>query len=654
MKPIYVLVTILCSMTLYGQNPMSAKFNKVTQDELNMKVYDKDPKAHAVVLEEYGENYFKAINGGLFIVKHYYTKIKILDKQGIDESNISILYYKGKKAFEVIKDIKAVTHNPGETNELSQDEIYTIDINSFYKEKRFTFPNVKVGSVIEFQYTMESPFYYNFKGWEFQSDIPKVYSEFNAKIPANFRYNRILKGFQKLAINKASIQKRCFKIPGMMGRADCELLKYAMRDIPAFKEEAYMLSKNNYLSKIKFELSEYVRFSGGKEVYTKTWQAVDKEMRKDKDIGAQVKRKTFFKNQLPEEALNEKSSLKKAKAVYKFIKNHYTWNEEYGLFDDANVRQAFQNKIGNVAEINLSLVNSLLAAGLKTETVMLSTRAKGLPTQKHPVMADFNYLIAKVTIDEETFLLDASEKELSFGLLPLRALNYQGRAMDFKKPSYWFTINPYQENRQNTMVTMSINEEGDARGKLLQTNTGYLAYQKRSDLAEQSTEAYLDDLETRLSFLEVSEYKAEHLIDTEKALKEVFTLEFDEDGFSSGETFLDPFFLKIFSKNPFQLTERKYPVDFAFPRMYTTRFLVSLPSNYEFTTIPEDQTFTFANGKAVCGLKTTQEGNQLNLRFKLILNNFYFEPEEYQELKAFFGKLSIVQKNTRLGIKKKI
>ncbi|WP_420573154.1 DUF3857 domain-containing protein [Kordia sp.] len=653
MKPIYLLVTMLFTLWSYSQSPTSEKFNKITQDELNMTVYAKDTTAHAVVLEEYGENYFEVVHDRIHLIKHYYVKIKILDKQGIDKANIVIPVYKNKKSIEQIKDVKAITHNSDKIDHLTQDQIFSIDVTPFYSEKRFTFPNVKVGSVLEYQYTLVSPFIYNFEGWDFQSDIPKVYSEFNAKIPANYRYNRTLKGFQKLDVNEASVTKRCFRIPGMVGRADCEVLKYAMKDIPAFKEESYMLSRNNYLSKIAFELSEFVRFNGGKDVYTKTWKAVDKDMRKDKDIGAQVRKNKFFKNQLSEDILNEPSEYKKAQKIYTFIQNHYTWNEKYGLFGDANVRRAFQEKTGNVAEINLSLINSLLAADIKTETLMLSTRAKGLPTQLHPVMSDFNYLIAKVTIGDEVFLLDATEKLLSFGLLPIRALNYNGRAMDFKNPSYWYTINPFLENRQNTTVRVTVSEDGSAKGQLSQVNTGYLAYQKREQLASKSTEEYLNDFEERLTFLEVDEYNIEDRNKPSKPLKEQFSLEFDEDNFSSSEVFLDPFFLKVFAKNPFKLNERQYPVDFAFPRVYTTRFLMSLPAGYEFSNVPENQQFSIAGEKAICAVKTVQQNGQLNMSFKLILNNFYFEPEEYQELKAFFSKLSILQKNTRLAIKKK-
>ena len=250
-------------------------------------------------------------------------------------------------------------------------------------------------------------------------------------------------------------------------------------------------------------------------------------------------------------------------------------------------------------------------------------------------------------------MLDATEKLLSFGLLPIRALNYNGRAMDFKKPSYWYTINPHAENRQNTIISLSFSDDGTAQGKIAQVSTGYLAYEKRAELAEANTEDYLDDFEEQLPFLEVDEYTVEERNTIEKPIKEVFTLTFDEDGFSNSETFLDPFFMKIFSINPFKLEERQYPVDFAYSRIYTTRFLMSIPSTHEFVNVPEDQTFSIAGNKAVCGLKIVQQNQQLNLSFKLIINNFHFTAEEYQELKDFFSKLSVLQKNTRLTIKKK-
>lgn len=652
---IYCYCALLCiTFVCHGQkNPLKEKFGNVSDQELAMTVYDNDSTAHAVVLEEYGNLSFQVIEEQIRLVKHYYSKIKILDEKGKKYANIDIPYFHNRKSKEKIKHIKATTHNISGKDVLQEDQIFTLDQNEKWSTKRFTFPNVKVGSVLEYQYTLETPFVYNFEGWDFQTDIPKLYSEFNAKIPGNYRYNRTLKGFLKLDINKATLKKRCFYIPGFSQDADCEVLKYAMRDIPAFKEEAYMLSKNNYISKIAFEMSEYYGFNGGKKAYTKTWKAVDKEMRQDKGIGVQLKRQNFFKNQLSEEILTETSDFERARKVFEFIRDHYTWNGKYGvLSENANVRKAYQNKIGTAAEINLSLINSLLATNLKAETLLLSTRSRGLPTQLHPVMSDFNYLVAKVTIGNEVFLLDATDKFSSFGLIPVRALNYTGRAMDFKKPSYWHTINPYAENRHNTIINVIVLEDGSTKGKVSQVYSGYLAFDKRKKLADTDEDEYLDAIEKQLSFAEVDAYKVDGRNNTRLPLKEFITLEFN-DQISSKNTYIDPFFFKLFPSNPFQLNKRNYPVDFAYPRIYTARFIMSIPDSYEYIDIPADKTYTLAGTKAICGMKTMVKNGQLNLAFKLVINNFYFTKEEYQELKTFFNNLTTLENNTRLTIRKK-
>ena len=49
--------------------------------------------------------------------------------------------------------------------------------------------------------------------------------------------------------------------------------------------------------------------------------------------------------------------------------------------------------------------------------------------------------------------------------------------------------------------------------------------------------------------------------------------------------------MKVFSKNPFELEKREYHVDFAFSRVYTTRFLMSIPPTLEYANLPENQEF---------------------------------------------------------------
>lgn len=79
--------------------------------------------------------------------------------------------------------------------------------------------------------------------------------------------------------------------------------------------------------------------------------------------------------------------------------------------------------MGNLSEINHGLINALQAGDIDAKIFLSSTRENGFPTKLHPVMTDFNYLMAFVNIDGKEYLLDASEKNLPFNMVSYDALN---------------------------------------------------------------------------------------------------------------------------------------------------------------------------------------------------------------------------------------
>ncbi len=292
-KTLAIWAALLFFGCLHSQ--FNESFGNLSEEERSYTVFTKDSTANAVVLYEKGGNYFETIEQRIQLVKKYHVKIKILKEQGFSEANISIPLYNGESLSENIKSIRAITHNNKIKTGLSQTKIYTIDHNERWSEKKFTFPNVQIGSILEYEYTIVSPFIFNLNGWTFQSHLPKVYSEYNAKIPGNYIYNRTLAGNLALETNSASVIKNCFYVDGYNSSADCEVIKYAMKDIPAFKaDEEYMLSSSNYISRINFELSEMYKMDGTHIKYTKTWDDVDREFKKDKDIGRQLTKQGFL------------------------------------------------------------------------------------------------------------------------------------------------------------------------------------------------------------------------------------------------------------------------------------------------------------------------------------------------------------------------
>ena len=56
--------------------------------------------------------------------------------------------------------------------------------------------------------------------------------------------------------------------------------------------------------------------------------------------------------------------------------------------------------------------------GLQSDPVILSTRSNGAIHPAQIMVNQFNYVIASVNIGDKTYLLDATEKEGSYNLLP--------------------------------------------------------------------------------------------------------------------------------------------------------------------------------------------------------------------------------------------
>ncbi len=647
-----LLALVLSIFCATAQRPDT--FGVISDFEKQITVYEKDSSANALVLYERGDNYFKVVDRRVRLIKEYHVKIKIFNEKGFDQGTVSIPLKRNGSSYEKLTKIKAATHNENNQFNVLPSEIYTKDINEYRSVKTFSLPKLQKGSILEYTYTIISPFTYNFKGWNFQSHIPKLYSEFNAKIPGNYVYNRALTGSLKLDINDSKLKRNCFHIDGIAKSADCEVLKYAMKDIPAFKtEKDFMLAKSNYIARLDFELSQYNRFDGTTDKYTKTWKDVDKEFRSDANIGRQLTKKGFFEKNVPKELLTEGDAITRAKNIYKFVQDHYTWTGKYGVFGKARVKEAFENRKGSIGEINMSLINLLNAANIKTNLLLLSTRDEGLPKKAHPVMSDFNYSVAKAEIDGEDHLLDATDKYLPFGMLPFKALNHYGRVMDFKNESYWYDIEAQKKNKYQIRGHISFNiDDHKAYGVLDVINLGYDAVDLRKTINQYSEEEYLENIENGIQGdFSITSYEFVKERSNDEKVSERFKFEL-ENVLNSNMVYFNPFLIRFFDQNPFLLEERNYPIDFGYSRNYKYQMNITVPDGYQVHELPENKTFTLGEKMAILKFYHLHDKNQIVISFDLTLNDTYFSANDYNSLKELFEHVTNIQNNSLVVLKK--
>ena len=491
------------------------------------------------------------------LFKHH-IKIKILKKAGLAYADFEIPLQKFEKRSEILRSVTASTFNVenGSIREVKLDprNQFTENRSKYLDIKKFALPNVRVGSVIDVEFVIESPFVRNFRSWEFQSDIPKVYSEYWAMTPGNYRYNITLRGFLKLTKNENTIVKGCLT-PGGGASADCAQMKVAMRNIPAFVEEDYMTARSNFLAAVHFELSEIVYFDGRTDKLTQEWKDAENELRRDAKFGLQLRRGGDIMDKNVNALLaGVTDPLAKAQKIYDFIKGWYRWNEVYGEYSEFGIKKAFDSKVGNVGDINLSLIAALRYAGLAVEPVLLSTRQNGSVTELHPVLSDFNYVIAKLNVTGKVYLLDATEDFLSFGLIPERCLNGKGRVLG-EKESYWHELKAPDREKKVSMQKFKIDPQGVIHGTIENTYYGYKAMEQRKQLAAyNSQKEFIDKLSSTWHGTTIKNYVFENVDDLTKPMK--LTLEIVMEAYAgegTGNFLLNPFFIRSLGKKSFQI-----------------------------------------------------------------------------------------------------
>lgn len=629
------------------------KFGQATYAELNQHTYALDTGASAIVLNEFGEAY---IDGNDFQLNfEYHVKIKILKTEGLDKGNFEIALRKNGRSMEVLTDVEAASYNLQDykivESRLERKGVYTENMGEYWDLKKFAIPNVRVGSVIEVKYTLKSPFIMNFHQWEFQSDIPKLKSEYWAKIPGNYLYNISLKGFLKLVKNESTLVKECLRMGS--GKADCALNKYSMTNIPAFIEEEYATASSNFISAINFELTEIRYFDGRVDKVTKEWKDVDDELRRDQKFGTQLKRGKEIAVEIDKLTRNTTDDFEKANQVFDFIKSWYRWNGTYGKYSEFGIKKAFDTKVGNVGDINLSLIAALRFAGLGADPVLLSTRENGIVTDLHPVLSDFNYVVAKFDHEGKTYLLDATDDFMPFGLLPERCLNGKGRVLGDKK-SFWINIEPIDKRKSLSVINLKLEHDGYLRGTIQNLYSGYEAAAKRKSIfGFSSVTEYFKDLDNKLTNIEITGSELENLDDLSKPLKEKLVVGIEAfDELSAATIYFNPFLVQQWKENPFKSSERLYPVDFAYPLEWTLSVQLELPDNMYLEENPEPVALALPGNGGYYRYQVTEMGKQISMQSTLMINRPLFHAAEYHYLKELFSRVIHTQNIDLVFIKK--
>jgi hypothetical protein len=653
-----LLVTCLISAVAFAQD---FTYGEPDNAALDMKRYDKDTSAHALILNEYGISRIAVNNVEDIRLQYtYHVKIKFFDdKDFASEGTFEVpVYSSDGQTYEEVSDIKGVTYYKDENGavqkvELDPKKVFRVKEDQHNTLVKFAMPGLRKGCVIEVSYHLESPFWFNFQGWHFQGYIPKLFSEYEAYIPGFWTYNASLRGYLKLDVSKADIEKDCFSFHG--ASAGCSHLTYGIHNIPAFIREDYMTSPKNYLSAIYFQEMEFTDFNtGARRKYTKEWKDVDYQLKTEYWFGGQLRKKDLLKDRIGTAITAKADTLEKAKAVYSFVQKSFKWNGNDDIGSVDGIRKALDAHTGNSGDINLALVTALNSANIPTEAVLLSTRVNGVVNKLYPSPNDFNYVIARTTIGGKTYLLDATEPLLAFGMLPLRCLNDQGRVFSMDKPSYWIDMATAQRENTTYNFDLTLQDDGKLKGTVSRYSLGYSSYLRREDMKKfNSPDEYVEHVNDEMPKTKILKSNINGVDTLENPVVETYDVEMNLfDNMNHDRLGFSPFMFDHIKTNPFKLAQRDFPVDWGMPSDVRYIVTIHLPPNYTIEKPPQAVAFTMPNqgGKFITDFQS--DSNVITFSYVTQLNKSVYSAEEYPYLKELYNKIIQAEKN-ELVFKKK-
>lgn len=647
------------------------KLGKVSIAELEQKTHPKDSSAAAAILYKKGTSTIEYNqNDGFVLVTQVDARIKIYKKEGYDWANQSVVYYIGNNDSREKVDFTDVNtfnlvNGKIEKTKLKSDGIFNEEVNKYRARKKITMPNVKEGSILEYSYTVRTNSIGMMREWAFQTSIPVNYSEYTTYIPEYFTFNVRQKGyvFPKVTAKKntksimfnskeRSEGQRVTQTTFHTEKVDYIEIQtnYAALDLPAMKEESFVNNIDNYTSSLEQELSMIKYPNSPLKTFSANWNSVAKTIYEYDDFGPELNKTGYFEDDLKALLAGLTNPEEKIMVILNHVKSNVKWDKYYGYSCDKGVRKAYQEKSGNIAEINLMLTAMLRYAGLTANPVLVSTRSNGIAL--FPNRTAYNYVIAAVETEKGYILLDASDKFSVPNVLPMRALNWYGRLIRKDGTSEEIDLMPKKTSNDIVFMSYSIDADGKIAGKTKRQCSDYNAMIFRENINEYKEESYLEKLENDNNKIEITDYSRTN--EKELLLPTSETYSFTGSNLCEkigDKIYVSPMLFFTNEKNPFNQETREYPVDFGFPFVDKYNITIQIPDGFTFETLPAPAAINMEDNLGSFKFNIAATENKLQMIISHQINNAIVSTQQYEMLKEYY-KAMIEKESEKIVLKR--
>lgn len=664
-KPIFLLCFLFVCAAAFAQKRNALnRFAKLTPEDFQRTVYSIDSNANAVVMYDYGRSKFKGNQKNGFSIEHtHHRRVHILKKSGYSQGDVEVYLYTDGTDEERLLSVKAATYNleNGQVVEskLEKSAIFTDKLNKNQLLKKFTLPNIKEGSIIDYEYTTTSDFIFNLQPWSFQGSAPRLWSEYEVSIPQFLGYVFLSQGYQPFHANEKKDRVETFVVSDTRGTMSTENtaitstvtdFRWVMKDVPELKEESFTTTLKNHVSRIEFQFSEYREPYVPKKIM-QNWQEAAKVLMEREDFGQPITMNNAWMNDdIRPVVAQTTNSLDKAKKLYAFVRDNFICTDFSSFTIKQSLKNVLKTKKGTVSELNLLLTAMLRHENIDASPVILSTRSHGYTFETYPIMDRFNYVVCQAVIDGKTYNLDASRRRLGFGKMPYECYNGWARIINEAANGFNFSADSLRERKVSSLIL--IDDKGKWSGNFSQQLGYYESYNLRNKLKDSGEESFFKELQKTFGEEAKTQSAKVDSVDNYEAplnLQYTFNMERPEEDI----LYLNPLFGEAQRENPFKSADRFYPVEMPYTIDETFVGTIHVPAGYEVEEMPKqimvklneknEGFFEYAIGRS---------GGIISMRTRVVLKRTFYAPDEYETLREFFN-LIVKKQGEQIVFRKK-
>lgn len=669
MRQLLLLFSFLATTYAQGQDYRFGKVEKVDFERITPEDQEEPP---AEVLLKKESVQFKYVRGKGFVqTRTVHERIKINTEEGLDYATKKVrLYDLSSSNSERLKGLNGYTYalvdGNVERDKLSSSGEFDEKLNEYWKQTSFTMPNAQVGSIIEYEYYISSP-YNAIDDVILQYDIPIRKLDIRVEMIEYFTYNVYFNPRASYVPDLArSVTEDYITYSSDLPVGDrarngvvADSKQYQLSNqvltiddynIPALVDEPMTIDRSKFRAKILFELAVTKFPDGSIKNYSTNWESVGKSIFEMDQFGGELNRRPFYKEDLEVELVDANDQKTKASRIYKFVKSKVKWNNYYGYRAQKGIKKAYEEGSGNVADINLLLTAMLRNQDIEAYPLLVSSRTNGIPL--FPTREGYDYVMAVAVIGGEQIVMDATEAHVAMGDTPLRAANWFSRAIRDDGTSFTINMIPTAVSKSMLICNISIQDDLKITGQVSKRLTGFEAYEYRQKFASRNNIDIIKFLEQNKPGLKIKNVDVENSKTPSKPVNFKYDLDLENSAELIGDKiYISPLLNETTSENPYKLESRRLPIEIGYPIADKRIINFTIPKGYEVVSIPESVRFIFNEGAGNYQFLASVNGSKITVQVDYDLNVLEISPSDYKKWKEFYTDL-ITKESEKIVLKK--